>query len=127
MNLDEHAPGPLFGLKQGQIEVYNNAGTLCFRRGMFGQNLTQAQVREQAKAWFNDLVDKATIEGALPDPSPQRSAIEEMVASYEWNGSYYPSEQVFDKLKSKVELADYPALREAIGKVAQEHNSRLEG
>jgi hypothetical protein len=93
---------------------------------MFGQDLTDAQVREQAKAWFNEMVDKATVEGAAADPTPQLSDIEALVKTYEWNGSYYPAEEVFDELKSQVEPADYPALREAIGKAAREHNSHME-
>jgi hypothetical protein len=124
-NLDAHGP-ELFGLKQGQIEVYNEAGTLCFRRGMFGQNLTDAQVREQVKAWFNDIVDKATVAGAAEDPTPQLSNIEALVKTYKWDGSYYPSEEVFDALKSQVETADYPSLREVIGRVAREYDLSLE-
>ncbi len=48
------------------------------------------------------------------------------VANYKWNGSHYPAEEVFEELKTKFTIDEYPSLREEIGKVARKYNACLE-
>lgn len=53
-------------------------------------------------------------------------SIKELVDSFQWNGSHFPSEEAFDKLSPKLDIDQLPALRQAIGERERQYNSQLE-